>query len=64
MVKIPKEPTKKQMTLMRELGKPLAVKGDGNVVKLPLGERRYLEFHNLTRKEVIAALQNAKILAN
>jgi hypothetical protein len=54
----------KQMTLMRELGKPLAVKGDGNVVKLPLGERRYLEFHNLTRKEVIAALQNAKILAN
>ena len=32
----------KQMTLMRDPGKPLAVKGNGKQTKLPLGERRYL----------------------
>jgi hypothetical protein len=51
----------KQMTLMRELEKPLAVKPNGTHVTLPLGERRYLEFHKLTRQEVIAALQNARV---
>jgi hypothetical protein len=52
----------KQMKLMRELGKPIAVNGTGRKVKLPLGERRYLEFYKLTRPEVISAFQNAKIL--
>ncbi len=54
----------KQMTLMRELGTPLAIKGNSKEVKLPLGELRYLEFHELTRKEVIAAFQNARILSS
>jgi len=52
----------KQMTLMKELGKPLAVKGTSKKVPLPLGDKRYLEFHKLSRQEVIAAFQNAKIL--
>jgi hypothetical protein len=52
----------KQMTLMRELGKPMAVHGNNKNVRLPLGERRYVEFYKLTRQEVIAAFQNAKII--
>ena len=54
----------KQMTLMRDPGKPLAVKGNGKQTKLPLGERRYLEFHNLNRQQVTAAFQSAKILSS
>ncbi len=53
----------KRVRLMRELGKPLAVKGSGKVARLPLGERRYLECEGLARQEVIAAFQNAKILS-
>jgi hypothetical protein len=52
----------KQVTLMKELGKALVVKGDGNHTKLPLGDRRYLEFHGLTRQQVTAAFQDARIL--
>ena len=52
----------KQITLMRELGRPLAVKAVGGNVILPLGERRYVNLHNLTRSEAIAAFQNAAIL--
>jgi len=52
----------KQMTLMRDLGKPLAVRGNSKEVTLPLGERRYLEFYKLTRQAVIAAFQNAKTI--
>jgi len=52
----------KQMSLMRELGKPLAVKGTDKTVRLPLGERRYLKFNKLTSQEVVSAFQNAKIL--
>jgi hypothetical protein len=52
----------KQMTAMRELGRPLAVRGNSKEVTLPLGERRYLEFYKLTRQEVIAAFQNAKTI--
>jgi hypothetical protein len=51
-----------QLTLMREFGKPLAVKGNAKTVKLPLGDLRYVEFHQLTRQEAIAAFQNARIL--
>jgi hypothetical protein len=54
----------KQVTLMKELGKPLAVKGDGNHTKLPLGDRRYLEFHGSTREQVTAAFQNAQIVTS
>jgi hypothetical protein len=53
----------RQMTLMRDLGKPLAVKGKGKLARLPLGERRYLEFHDLNRQQVIAAFQSAKIIS-
>jgi hypothetical protein len=52
----------KQLTLMREIGKQLIVKRNGRGVKLPLGERRYIEFHELNRQDVIAAIQKAKIL--
>jgi hypothetical protein len=52
----------KQMTLMRELGKPLAIRGSGNKAKLPLGERRYLKFSNLPPQDVIVAFQNAKVI--
>jgi hypothetical protein len=51
-----------QMTLMRRLGEPVATKETSNRVKLPLGERRYLEFNKLTRQEVISVFQNAKML--
>jgi hypothetical protein len=53
----------KQATLMRELGESTHVKGNGKQLKVPLGERRYLEFSNLDRQEVIRAFQNAKILS-
>jgi hypothetical protein len=52
----------RQLTLMREMGKPMAIQKAGSQVKLPLGEKRYLRFGNLTRQEVIAAFQGATLL--
>ena len=52
----------KQLTCMRELGKPMTIQASGEHVKLPLGERRYVRFQNLSRIEVIAAFENATIL--
>jgi len=52
----------KQVTLMRELDKPLTIRTSGSHVKLPLGEKRYLRFGNLTRQEVIAAFEGATLL--
>jgi hypothetical protein len=52
----------KHLTLMRELGKPLTIQATGQRAKLPLGERRYVRFQNLSRTEVIAAFENATIL--
>ncbi len=52
----------KRMSLMRELGNPIAVKGSGNESKLPIGERRYLVFNQLTSQEVVSAFQKAKII--
>jgi hypothetical protein len=52
----------RQLTLMRELGKPMAIQKSGSQVRLPLGEKRYLRFGNLTRQEVIAAFQGATLL--
>jgi len=51
-----------QLTLMKELGKPLTVEVSGKRVRLPLGDRRYLKCHNLTRSQVIAAFEGATIL--
>jgi len=53
----------KQMTLMRELGKILPVKAAGKQTKLPLGERRFVQLHNVTHQEAIAAFRNATILS-
>jgi hypothetical protein len=53
----------KQITLMRELGKPLPVKGSGNQTELPIGERRFVRLHNLTRQEAVVGFQNATILS-
>ena len=52
----------KKTNLMRELGKPLPVKENGKELQLPMGERRFLEFYNATRQEVIFAFQSAKIV--
>ncbi len=52
-----------QMTLMMELGKPLPVKESGQRTRLPLGERRFVQFHNITRQEVMTAFRNAAILS-
>ena len=52
----------RQVTLMREPGKPLAIPRAGSRLKLPLGEKKYLKFENLNRQEVIAAFQNAILL--
>jgi hypothetical protein len=51
-----------QLTLMKELGAPLSIRTSGSHVKLPLGEKRYLRFGNLTRQEVIAAFEGATML--
>jgi len=51
----------KRVSLMRDLGKPLRVKRSGSGVTLPLGERRYIRFNDLTRDEVISAFQRAII---
>jgi len=53
----------KQVTLMRDMGKPpLAIHRAGSQLKLPLGEKRYLRFGNLTRQEVVAAFQSSTLL--
>lgn len=53
----------KQMTLMKDLGKPLKVESSHKQTRLPLGERRFVQLHNLTRREAIAAFRNATILS-
>jgi hypothetical protein len=53
----------KQITLMKDLGKPLPVKAEGNWTKLPLGERRFVRLRGVTREEAISAFQNATILS-
>jgi hypothetical protein len=53
----------KEVTIMRELDKRSTIKGNGQQVRIPLGERRYAEFSNLDRKKVIAAFQNATVLS-
>jgi len=51
----------KRFTLMRDLGKPMAVKPMGKRTKLPLGERRFVRLHNLSRQEAVDIFQNATI---
>jgi hypothetical protein len=53
----------KQMTLMRQLGKPLPVKAEGSRTKLPLGERRFVRLRDVTHQEAVSAFRNAVILS-
>ena len=51
----------RQLTLMKEFGKPIEAKENAKMAKLPLGDLRYIEFHHLTRQEAITAFQKARI---
>jgi hypothetical protein len=51
----------KQIVVMKDLGKLLPVEASGKHTKLPLGERRFVQFHNVTRQEAITVFQNATI---
>jgi hypothetical protein len=53
----------RKMTLMRQLGKPLSIKGRGDKARLPVGELRYIRFSGVTRQDVIHAFQTATISA-
>lgn len=53
----------RQITLMRQLGKPLRVHGQGDKARLPLDELRYVRFSGATRQVVIQAFQTATISA-
>ena len=51
-----------QIGLMKDMGKPLPLEMSGEQTKLPLGERRFVQLHNVTKQEAIRAFQNATIL--
>ncbi|MFP5209295.1 MAG: hypothetical protein ACLGRW_08395 [Acidobacteriota bacterium] len=53
-----------RLTLMRDLGKPLAIQKSGRGVRLPIGERRYLKVDGIARQEVVSAFKAAKILSS
>lgn len=53
----------RDLTVMRELGKPVATRNSGEQTILPLDGRRYIRFHNASRAEVIAAFENATIVS-
>ena len=48
--------------LMKDLGKPVAFKSNGKGLQLPLASRLYLECSGLSRKDVVSAFQNARVL--
>ena len=51
------------LTVMRGPGKPLTINNSGKQALLPLDERRYIRFRNVSRTEIIAAFENATILS-
>ena len=51
----------RQLTLMRDLGKPLSVRQVGKYTELPIDERRFVKLSKISRGEAIAAFQNATI---
>jgi len=53
----------RQLQVMKDLGKPQLVKRRADTVKLPLGERRYLQCNGLSREQVITAFRTARILS-
>lgn len=50
-----------QVSLMRELGKPVKFKGGKESVTLPLGNKMYLECLGVSRPEAVVAFQKARI---
>ncbi len=51
-----------RMTLMREPAKQLSIVGNNRQARLPLGERRYVRFAQVSREHVIAIFRSARIL--
>jgi hypothetical protein len=52
------------LTVMRGPGsKPVTINNSGKQALLPLDERRYIRFRNVSRAEIIAAFENATILS-
>lgn len=52
-----------QLTLMKDLVKPLPIKAEGKRSVLPIGDRKFIRLHNVTRQEAMSAFQNATILS-
>ena len=51
-----------RLRLMKELGKPIAVRPFEGGVRLPLAGRHYLECNGISAPEVVRAFQNARIV--
>ncbi len=52
-----------KLRLMKEIGKTMAINSDGVGIRLSLGNRLFLECSGLSPKEVIRALENARIVS-
>ena len=48
--------------LMTQMGKPIEIAASGDGIRVPLAGRHYLECAGVSREEVIAAFQKAKLL--
>jgi hypothetical protein len=48
---------------MKEIGQPKAINPQGGTLKLPLGDRLFLECSGLSHDQVITALENARIIS-
>ncbi len=51
------------MKLMEKLGQPMAVQSQGTGVRLPLANRRFVEFTGLSQGQVTRAFQRAKVVS-
>jgi len=52
-----------KVRLMKEIGKPQPINRQSNGLRLPLADRLFLECNGLSSNEVIAALENARIIS-
>jgi hypothetical protein len=52
-----------KVRLMKEIGRPQPINPRGNSLRLPLADRLFLECSGLSSSEVIAALENARIIS-
>lgn len=53
-----------RVRLMEQFGREMAMQATADKVIVPVGKRRYLATDGLTRQQVIAAFQQAKLLGN